>query len=264
MRCKNCNADLSNDTKVCPYCGANLVEQENNPNQINFNKEYTYPQQNNKGCGCFVGFFTIFTILLIGCMCLFPVLSMFDNNATETIIDKSQLERSTTEQDLEEYMKENGIQNIEDIEQINIDINQDTTITVEEITTSTNNNILLNLGEQGRQLWNEDKTKIVGSFLRIVGDNYLFGKCSVENLKEFIEKKIEPVANEYKYVVVDFPTSDNGFVYENGVIRYGKLDKEERTYYFLSEQDVYGTFDSSNENELQVLIKLISKNEKAK
>ena len=32
----------------------------------------------------------------------------------------------------------------------------------------------------------------------------------------------------------------------------------------MSEKDVYGTFDSYNKNELQVLIKLISKNERGK
>ena len=38
MRCKNCNAGLSADIKVCPCCGTNLVEQENKPNQINFSE----------------------------------------------------------------------------------------------------------------------------------------------------------------------------------------------------------------------------------
>lgn len=234
MRCKNCNAGLSNDTKVCPYCGTNLIEQENKPNQINFNKEYTYPPQSNKGCGCSVGFFAIFTILLIGCMCLFPVLSMFNNDVIETVIDKSQLERSTTEKELEEYTT--------------------------PITDSPN--LLLNLGEQERQLWNEDKTQIVGSFLRILGDNYLFSKCSIEELKEFIEQRLKPFNDKYEYIVVDFNTSPNGFIYKDGIIQYGRLDKEEKTFKIRARTELCGTFDTSNEQDLRMLIKIVGLQEK--
>ena len=236
MRCKNCNAGLSNDTKVCPYCGTNLIEQENKPNQINFNKEYTYPPQSNKGCGCSVGFFAVFTILLIGCMCLFPVLSMFNNDVAETIIDKSQLERSTTEEDLEEYTT--------------------------PITDSPN--LLLNLGEQERQLWNEDKTQITGSFLRILGDNYLFSKCSIEELKEFIEQRLKPFNDKYEYIVVDFPTSIRGLVYKDGIIQYGRLDKEEKTFKIRARTELNGTFDTSNEQDLRMLIKIIGLQENIK
>ena len=245
MRCKKCNSLLSDDTKICPYCGANLVKKakSNQNNQIFFQKEEPILTKKQKGCGCLLLTFVIFfSLVLIGCFSLGPIVSLvLEEENLETIINTFILEENNLNNNVEE-----------------IDIKQETEVTVLEIPAYINsNNPLLKLKEQARQSWNEDKTQIVGSFLRIIGDNYLFAECSLEDLKEFIRHRLEPFNNEHEYIVVDFKNSDNGFIYKDGIIQYGRLDKEEKTFKIKDRTELYGTIDTSNEEEIMLIIKLI-------
>lgn len=56
MRCKKCNSLLSDDTKICPYCGANLVKKakSNQNNQIFFQKEEPILTKKTKGMWLFI------------------------------------------------------------------------------------------------------------------------------------------------------------------------------------------------------------------
>ena len=57
-------------------------------------------------------------------------------------------------------------------------------------------------------------------------------------------------------------TSPNGFIYKDGIIQYGRLDKEEKTFKIRARTELCGTFDTSNDQDLRMLIKIIGLQEK--
>ena len=136
----------------------------------------------------------------------------------------------------EEVKKAEGQINIEeniteDMEEINIK-------TDESVEINKKMNLLLNLNYQEIPMMNGAKTQRIGTVLRFLGDNLLFGQSSVEELKEFFVTKVDPIKKDYNYVVIDFLSSDNGLIYRYGIIEYGKLHKENKDFYFENENDI--------------------------
>ena len=121
---------------------------------------------------------------------------------------------------------------------------------------------LLNMETQEIPIMNGLKTERIGTALRFLGDSYFIAESSVEEIKEFISTKIEPIENNYNYIVIDFLPSETGLIYNNGIIQYGKLQKENKDYFFAKEQDIFGTYSTYSDTDLKDLINTVKQKDK--
>lgn len=205
-----------------------------------------------------IGAKIIISILLIVC-------AFLEVDVQNTIDTLEQQNNAVVEQQVETNIEtvdiENELEKTEIIEETKV---EDLTVVEnnEDVVKEANSiNLLLNINQQDLPMMNETKTERIGTVLKFVGDSSLFAQSSIEDLKEFIETKIKPIEKDYNYVVIDFLSSDTGLIYRYGVIEYGKLQKENNDFYFESENDIYGTYNSYEDKELQNLLDMIIKKE---
>lgn len=191
----------------------------------------------------------------------------FSEITIEKPVETLQQENVVVEEQISNEIKENYENLQENINTIQLEEKESVDIPVvennEKLTKQTEKtNYLLNMSYLEPPLMNESGTKRIGTVLRFIADGYFeFANSSIEDVREFVELKIEPVANNYNYVVVDFTPSSNGLIYRYGLFEYGKLHKENHKYYFENEKDIYGTFSIYDDKELQKLIDMIIEKE---
>ena len=196
-----------------------------------------------------IGAKIIISILLIVC-------AFLEVDVQNTIDTLEQQNNIVVEQQVENELEKTEI--IEETKVEDLTVVENNEDVVEEANSI---NLLLNINQQDLPMMNGTKTERIGTVLKFVGDSSRFAQSSVEDLKEFIETKIKPIEKDYNYVVIDFLSSDTGLIYRYGVIEYGKLQKENNDFYFNTENDIYGTYNSYEDKELQDLIDMINKKE---